>query len=513
MEPTRPGPEDKSRVGNMRMTGLLIAGALAGKILGFLREIAFARLLGATVVADGFRSALTATLLPIAPLQGDAVPAVLIPLHKRWSAEGRAPERFTSLTLALVCFSVGILVIVELFADSWMRMIATGFGPEAHEIARQFLQVMALGIPASTLLSCLSSVELSLGRSRITSLRASIYNFGVMVGIIITSKSGNPIAIAWCFTAAFNVTALWGTWTLVREGALDLRSVRPAIAFSAVRQFLQQMRSMLVQPFAEQGNVWLERLLGSASGVGVVASLDYARTLTETALFLISQPIGYVVLGRGHQGAEQMRRYIEAIARPLCAVTAPASVFLFLFAPDIVRLVFAHGVFDEHAVGLTGNAVRGIAVGLWAATLGWILIRSLNAAGRNRIAAWILAAAYATNALFNLILVPIIGSLGLGLGEAVRGLVLLAGAAIALRCGGLLVRIILPVLPGCAVLGIAGTLVLAHLDQTLARLGYGMLLYLMVTIPTVIFVSPDAANHLIGRIFFKRPRYMPRPNE
>ena len=334
-----------------------------------------------------------------------------------------------------------------------------------------------------------------------------------MVGIIITSKSGNPIAIAWCFTAAFNVTALWGTWTLVREGSLDLRSVRPAIAFSAVRQFLQQMRSMVVQPFAEQGNVWLERLLGSVSGIGVVASLDYARTLTETALFLISQPIGYVVLGRGHQGAEQMRRYIEAIARPLCAVAVPASVFLFLFAPDIVRLVFARGVFDEHAVGLTGNAVRGIAVGLWAATLGWILIRSLNAAGRNRIAACILAAAYATNALFNLILVPIIGSLGLGLGEAVRGLVLLAGAAIALRCGGLLVRIILPVLPGCAVLGIAGTLVLAHLDQTLARLGYGMLLYLMVTIPTVIFVSPDAANHLIGRIFFKRPRYMPRPNE
>ena len=119
-------PGENRRIRHLRLTGLLMAGALAGKILGFVREIAFARLLGASMVADGFRSALTGTLLPIAPLQGDAVPAVLIPLHKRWSAEGRAQEWFTSLTVALVLFSLVIAIVVRLAADSWMRLIAGG---------------------------------------------------------------------------------------------------------------------------------------------------------------------------------------------------------------------------------------------------------------------------------------------------------------------------------------------------------------------------------------------------
>ena len=40
---------------------------------------------------------------------------------------------------------------------------------------------------------------------------------------------------------------------------------------------------------------------------------------------------------------------------------------------------------------LTSQALRGIAVGLWAATLGWILMRILNGAGRN---AWRRSSSY-----------------------------------------------------------------------------------------------------------------------
>ena len=74
-----------------------------------------------------------------------------------------------------------------------------------------------------------------------------------------------------------------------------------------------------------------------------------------------------------------------------------------MFAEDIVSLVFARGAFNETAVTLTGGALRGIALGLWAATLGMILLRFLNNAGRNGRAALILASAYAVNALLNLI--------------------------------------------------------------------------------------------------------------
>lgn len=63
----------------MRLVGIMMGGALAEKLLGFAREIVMARMLGAGIVADAFRGAVTAVLQPIAPLQGDIVPAVPVP--------------------------------------------------------------------------------------------------------------------------------------------------------------------------------------------------------------------------------------------------------------------------------------------------------------------------------------------------------------------------------------------------------------------------------------------------
>lgn len=482
---------------HIRFAGLLIGGALAGKVLGFVREIAFARLLGASMMADAFRAGLTGALLPVAPLQGDIVPAVLIPLHKKWDSEGSAACLFASLTTGLVLLAAAIALIIELFADRWIGLIAGGFGPEAHELARKFMQVMALAVPAVVFVVCLSSIELSLGRSRITSIRASIQNLGLMVGISLTTWGGDPILIAWSFTVAYTVTAVWGSCTLVREGALDFRQVRPRAVIACCGEFIRRIRFLLIQPLADQGNIWLERLLGSASGVGVLASLDYARTLTECALYLISQPIGYVILGRGHNDAAGMRRQVEALSRPLIAIAIPASTFLFLYATDIVSIVFARGAFDHQAVLLTAATVRGSAVGLWASTLGWILIRAVNASGRNTTAAGIVGSAYVVNALLNLYLVLRLGSLGLGLGEAARGLFLLAGTAVALRCGGLLLKIVAQTLPsGLVLMALHGGLLAGH-EPGAVRLGYGLLLCLSVMLPTFVCVSPTIA----GRMF------------
>ena len=101
--------------------------------------------------------------------------------------------------------------------------------------------------------------------------------------------------------------------------------------------------------------------------------------------------------------------------------------------------------------------MRGIALGLWAATLGMILLRFLNNAGRNGRAALILASAYAANALFNLVAWRLVGPSGngsilIGIGEASRGLVLLAGTAFALNALWPLSRLLRVVRPLAAAL-------------------------------------------------------------
>ena len=486
-----PGPGRTHSVSGL--TARLMGGALLGKALGFVRELMMAHVLGASLIADGFRGALTGVMLPLILLQNDCVPALLIPLHKTWGAEGRSVPRFTALTIALTLVATGIMAVLEGFASRWVDIIVGGFSQDGHDLTLMFIRIMALGMPASVLMNCLAAAEISQGRSRIASIRSAVQNLAVIAGIQLMVWTGRLDLMAWSFALAFNGLAAWGTFTLARDGTLSTAGVGWRDVGSTTLEFLRRLRPLVVQPMAEQGQVWLERVMASALVTGTLASLDYARTLTDSAILLVSQPVGLAVLSAGER--PDTRAQMDGLARPLLAVAVPASLFLFSFAPDVVQMVFGRGQFDAHAVMLTSQILRGISVGLWAATLGWVLLRILNSAGRNGLAAVILAAAFASNAAANVLLVPWLASLGLGLSEAVRGIVLLAGTTIALRCGTRLLRVLALLIPAMVLQAAMGGAI-ARLDPSLLRLALGGVIMVLAMLMNGCILMPNALRLL-----------------
>jgi putative peptidoglycan lipid II flippase len=412
------------------MTGRLIGGALLGKVLGFLREVEMARLLGASLITDSFRSALTAVLLPIAPLQGEIIPSVLIPLHREWSAEGSAVRLFGSLSAVFLVVSVLLAVCVRCLAGAWVDFIVPGFSSGAHELTVRFVRVMSLAIPATVMLGDFMCIELATGRSRVAAIRASIQNVALMIGVVIFALIGKVDAIAWAFVISMNSVSLLGAYWLWRDGQIALRSISMRDGYRAAAIFLPRIKTLLAQPVFDQANTLLERVLASAVAVGAIASMDYARTLSESLLFLLAQPIGYVVLAGGTPSVQRIR----LISRSVLAIALPVSCYFAWLAPDIVRVVLERGAFDERAVAMTAGAVRGISIGLWAASLGFVFVRMLNATGRNHAAACVLTLSYAANMAANLATARLWGTFGLGVGESLRGLVLLLGSALCLGC-------------------------------------------------------------------------------
>jgi putative peptidoglycan lipid II flippase len=109
------------------------------------------------------------------------------------------------------------------------------------------------------------------------------------------------------------------------------------------------------------------------------------------------------------------------------------------------------GAFDETAVRLTSSVMSGIATGLWAGTLGVILLRLLNTSGKNWQAALVVALSFGVNAVVNLVTSRMMldgdtAALMLGLAEGARGIALLAGVVLVLGCTGALARLLLLVL-------------------------------------------------------------------
>lgn len=481
-----------------RLAILLMGGALLSKVLGLVREVLVARAIGASVIADSFRGGLTAVLLPLMFLQSECIPAILIPSYREWHDRGEAPRRFAALTTALVLTGFALFVLVEASAPYWIDLLLGGFNAHARELTLSFTRVMALAMPASVLLSCLSAAEIALGQSRVTSIRATLLNVAVIAGVLLLLLTNRPVVIAWSFSLAFNAVAAWALWLLLREGALDARGVRVGTVLAAGRAYLRRLRPLILLPVAEQGQIWIERLLASALAVGTLASLDYARTLSDCAVLLVSQPLGLAVLSAGP--SLDTRAQMDALARPVLAVAVPGSIFLVLFAPEIVELVFHRGAFDAAAIRSTSETLRGIAAGLWATTLGWTLLRMLNSVGRNRHATMIIASAFAANALTSALLVDRLGGFALGLGEGVRGMVLLAGVAIALGTGRHLLRLLLIASPAAALLFVLEGVVRAEVVGLFPRLLLGAAAAVGVTVLLLWLLVPHAWSRIGSQV-------------
>jgi len=453
---------------------LLMLGAIFGKALGFVREILMAQVFGASMIADGFRAATTGTMLPLALFQNESVPAILIPTHRGWQDEGEAPRRFAALTVALTLIGLAIMVLVEMFGAAWVRALVGGFSPDAQAATLDLLDIMALGMPASVMINVLAAGEIALGRSRLTTIRSSLLNVSVIAGLVIIYFTHWLNALAWAFALAFNGLGIWGLWSLVRDGSLDFTGLRPRHVIAAARDFWRRLVPLLFVPLADQGNVWVERMLASRVSVGSLASLDYARTITDSAVLFISQPLGLTLLSRTPSEEQHLR--IAAVMRRLLVIAAPACVSLAIFAPDVARLVFARGAFNEAAVRMTAETLRGISVGLWASTIGWVVLRMLNSLGRNKTAALILVCAYLSNLVFNFILfhLPVSlthGSLILGLGESMRGIVLLGATVVCLDLTiAMLGSLALAAIPAF-VMTILGLYIDETFTSTLIRLG------------------------------------------
>jgi len=486
-----------------KIAARLSSGALFSKSLGFVREVFMAHVVGVAALADSFRCSMTIILLPLAFLQNESVPAILIPRMQEAGRNGDAARRLAAMTVALSAIGALLMVLTIIIATLLVDAMMAGVSNADKEATIYFVRIMAFSMPASVAINCLAAGEIAFGKTRVTNARASMLNIGVMLGLcmLVLTDRGEMLAIA--FTLSFNGLAIWALWSLWRQGNLALESLSIADIRTETRIFLSRLVPFLPLPAAEQTSIWLERLLASKLTTGAIASMDYARTLTDSALLLVSQPIGLAVLSHGAEG--KLKEQAEAITRFVAIVMMPASAFIFVFAPDIVRTIFQRGAFNALGVELTSQALRGISIGLWASTLGWILLRLLNRANRSTLAAGILVASYLANIAMNAISAalehtPTYGTFFLGLGETVRSFVMCTAVIIALGTPMLLLKLLARGLLPVVAMALAGIEIIAVFDGGLARIACGIAAYAL----SVMF----AAALLAPGIFAKFYRYL-----
>jgi len=410
-----------------RKLGTLFGGAAVSKGLGLAREVALAYAFGTSYVADAFRVALTALLLPTHFLTGEALFGAFVPSYRKLPREER-PGLVRSAFTALVGLSFVLALIVGIAAPFVVSLLAPGFEARTALLCARLIRVGCVGAVLYAVSALLINIQTAHEEYTLHAARPSVQNLCLLGAIIAAASLDAPVLLTLGFVMAYAVMAVWAL-AHVRRSPLPLRdALRPTIRLRTHLggEFGRSVGQLSAFVILLQASTVVDRIVASLTGVGGVAAIDYGFFITDSLRFLLAVPVATLALGQlgGKSWSEISGPLVRSFA-PLLVVSLAVSAYVFGMAEEIVSVLYRRGEFQDTATRLTTASLRGFAVGAWAAAAAYVLQRVFNAALRNRVVMRAGAVAVGVNVALDLLLYGPLGVLGVALATSVSMIVLL----------------------------------------------------------------------------------------
>lgn len=417
----------------------LALGNLLGKGIAFFREVVFAQAFGTGPVAAGFRVAQTVSFVPANLVSNDILPGAFVPSYAREvrNDSDRAALLARSYALAVAVLVAIPTVLVVLYARLIVDTIVPGGAPEMKDQATAFLQILAWCIPAYGLSAIFALILVTHGRVGAQSLRPALQSVGLLAGTLLAITTGHIALLASGFVAAWVVYALM-TGGICWSGGYF--KTPQGFSFTVAGKFLladgRRVLPLLPLPIIIQASILIERFFASLGDEELLASVDYARTVSDSVMSLIAVPLGVLGLTRlsGLRASDFRRVMLRAVNVTLLSVPLMGALIV-VFAPDIISLIYERGAFDSAAVTVTSQVLMGQSVLLVAQVLGYFLVRATMAEGRNKIVLYATGFAVLGQVGVQALVLTPLGAAALGLGPSVNGLVLVVILSVALGIG------------------------------------------------------------------------------
>lgn len=452
----------------MRGFAILSAGSLAGKVVALLREVVFAGAFGTGTIASGFRVAQTASIVPANLVSGDLLSAAFAPSYAREAKSDprRAQSMLWGYSLWISMILLLVSAVVYWLRDVMVGLVVPGASGEVASQSSDLLGLLCWVIPLYGLSAVQAYALGAHGNYVPTSTRQIIQSLGLLAGTLAAVATGWVPWLAAGLLIAWSINSGICLWLLCRRGLLgapkfsDLTQGWRFVALGA-----KGIAPLFFLPVALQLSIVLERVFASYGEGGLIAAVDYARTVSESVMSVIAVPLG--ILGLTQLSVLSGARYRKQVGRMsdvVVVVLMPASAVLVVCAGPIVDVLYRRGQFGSEAALLTTSVLIGLASGLMFQVLGYSLSRALTAAGRNRVVLVCTLGAIVGQIVVQWIGIHVLGPIAIGLGPSAFGLILTIGCA---RSLGLLRRIMAQLLAALPAIVISIFLALSELPLEL----------------------------------------------
>jgi len=400
---------------------------LVSRLLGFLRDLLIAAVLGAGAAADAFFVAFKLANMLRRLFAEGAFNAGFVPLFARTlEQEGpRAARAFARHALAAMALLLALVVLLaELLMPGLVRLLATGFEPGSERFALA-VELSRLTFPYLMLISLaalVSGVLNGIGRFAAPAAAPILLNVALVAAIALAVATGSSAAHA--LATGVLAAGFLQLGTLLWVAARADFALRPVWPGPAERGRLARLWRLVLPGALGAGvyqlNLVIDTWFASHLPTGAVSYLFYADRLVQLPLGLIGVALGTALLPllarqlRGGREDAARHNFDRALELALL-LSLPAAVGLAALSGPIVSVLFERGAFDAAAAEATAGALAAFALGLPAYVLIKVLVTGFFAREDTRTPVAVAAVCLLVNVAVILATIDRLGHVGIAL--------------------------------------------------------------------------------------------------
>lgn len=403
---------------------------LVSRVLGFVRDMMIAAMLGTGATADAFVVAFRIPNLFRRLVGEGAFTAAFVPLFARKLEQDGHDEavRFANHALA---FLAGTLLAFTLFAEASMPWLVPLFAPGFVEDSERFALTVEFSRITFPYLPCMAVVALLGGALNVFYRFSAMAAAPILLNILLIASlaigyvvdAPGP-ALVWGVAAAGIAQVAMLLFACSRAG-LRIEIAVPRLS-PDIRRLLTLVGPGLIGGGVTQINIVIGTVIATFVGGGAVSFLYYADRVYQLPLGIVGIAVGTVLLPHL---ARQLRRgeepaAIESLNRALeftALLVLPAAVALAVVPFSIVSALFERGAFGPSDTDATAWALAAYALGLPAFVLVRLLSTGFFAKDDTgtpaRAAVW----SVAINVVLSVALASPLGHVGIALATSIAG--------------------------------------------------------------------------------------------
>ncbi len=383
LTPTNPEPADDDGVKRRGLlhSSVLVSGAtMTSRVLGLVRDVVLAALVGANSNADAFFVAFKIPNFLRRLFAEGAFAQAFVPVLSETREQGgkAAVKALVDRVAGVLGGTLFVLTAITIIASPLVATVfAPGFTRDPAKLALT-ADLIKITFPYLFLISMTGfagGILNSYGRFGVPAFTPVLLNLSLIAAaIFLAPLMTEPVyalaigvLIAGALQLLFQMPSLYGLELLPRP--------RWDTQYQGVRRILTLMVPALFGVSVSQINLLLDTVLASLLPAGSVSWLYYSDRLTELPLGVFAIAIATVILpalssqrarADAEGGGEAFSVTLNWALRTVLLIALPATAALLLLAEPILVTLFQYGEFSARDVHMASFSLQAYALGLTA---------------------------------------------------------------------------------------------------------------------------------------------------